>query len=239
MDANNLKDYRSLVRPYTMANKSYSKVFGIGANKTGTTSLELILNMLGFNLPSQKEQEILLVRQLQNGNFSPLIDFCHKYDAFQDNPFSTGLTFAQADALFPNSKFILTIRDAEDWFKSRLRFNLKRLGLTSIEELNENFFKNKNRYLYENYEYENLRRQAITVKNNLIEENWNVVWDKESAIERYNYRNEQIIKYFAFRKNQLLVIDLSKEKNTSRLLEFLNIPTKFSTKIPHLNSTNS
>ncbi len=238
MKQDQLKAYCNLVRPYTLANKSYSKVFGIGANKTCTTTLELILKSLGLKMPIQTEQEILLVKQLQNGNFTPLIDLVNKFDAFQDQPFSSDLTFSQVDALFPNSKFILTIREPEEWFASRIKFDLKRLGLSSVKELNESFFKNKLSYLYENYEYENLRRQALTVEENKVYENWDNIWDKKNAIERYKQRNKLIIKYFAFRQNQLLVIDLSKENDTSKILKFLNIPTIFKTKIPHLNSSS-
>jgi hypothetical protein len=105
-----LEDQRKFAIPICQANKQFNKVFGIGANKTGSTSLEQVFYILGLNVAPQSEGEITS-EALSKGNILPLRDHIVRYDAFQDVPFSAKSTYAQIDALFPKSKFILTYRD--------------------------------------------------------------------------------------------------------------------------------
>jgi hypothetical protein len=42
-----------------------------------------------------------------------------EYDAFKDNPWP--IIFKEMDAMHPNSKFLLTVRDSESWIKSQVR----------------------------------------------------------------------------------------------------------------------
>ena len=74
--------------------------------------MQKVLKLHGYNLPNQQEQERQLSKPVFENNYTELIEFCKEYDAFQDMPFSQGLTYVAADALFPNSKFILTEREA-------------------------------------------------------------------------------------------------------------------------------
>ena len=87
------------------------KVFGIGYNKTGTTTLEsLFRNKYKYKSPNQFFQEYKLgIDAIYHKNYSNLRSFCSIYDFFQDSPFSMGNTYVIADFLFPESKFILTI----------------------------------------------------------------------------------------------------------------------------------
>ena len=93
-------------------------------NKTGTTSLEKLC-VLWLSPSNQQEQEIRLVKQVFSTNYSELVSFVNNFNAFQDMPFSQGLTYVAVDALFPNSKFILTERDSEEWFNSYCEFTRK------------------------------------------------------------------------------------------------------------------
>ncbi len=43
------------------------------------------------------------------------------YSAFEDNPWP--LLFREIDAAYPGSRFILTVRDPERWFRSAARFH--------------------------------------------------------------------------------------------------------------------
>ncbi len=95
--------------------KQFNKVFGVGANKTATTSLGTIFTLTGLRAAPQEEGELCNV-QAHRGNLKPLVDYINQYDAFQDSPFSMTQIYAQVDALFPNSKFILTYRDPEAWY---------------------------------------------------------------------------------------------------------------------------
>ena len=89
------------------------KIFGIGLSRTGTKSLTLALNMLGFKVAHYPDDEITLKELMaEKYNFSILNDF----DGITD--ITVAPFYAQLDNLFPDSKFILTIRDKESWLRS-------------------------------------------------------------------------------------------------------------------------
>ena len=61
-----------------------NKVFGIGLNKTGTTTLASCLIELGYRHMSVRRD--LLVGWF-NGNLEPLFQVCDEYDSFEDWPY--------------------------------------------------------------------------------------------------------------------------------------------------------
>jgi hypothetical protein len=92
------------------------KVFGIGFQKTGTTSLAKALAILGYRVTGP------------NGVHDPRITenvhkmalrLAEKFDAFQDNPWP--VLFRELDAGWPGSKFILTVRPTAAWIRSVVR----------------------------------------------------------------------------------------------------------------------
>lgn len=82
------------------------KVFVIGFNKTGTTSIHTIFKNLG--LPSYHGNKW---RSCDNLRLFRL------YDCFSDG---TPKDLAKLDKMFPNSKFILQVRELDQWIFSRL-----------------------------------------------------------------------------------------------------------------------
>ena len=80
--------------------KVANKVFGIGLSKTGTTSLNDALNLLG--IPS-----IHLPRSLEQ---------IQEFDGATDTPIA--LAYKKLDLLYPGSKFVLTIREPKSWLGS-------------------------------------------------------------------------------------------------------------------------
>ncbi len=220
-----------------------TKVFCIGYNKTGTTSVERLLRDLGYRMPVQVEQEALVVEALFDGDFRPLKALCDKFEAFQDMPFSQGVTYAVLDSMYPESKFILTVRDSNAWFDSLVRFHLggilKKAGLKKVEEFNEDTFKDKNIYIRKNYLYRAARRNAAIVKGDKISYEWSLIYDRAFRIAIYEARNQEIIRYFQGRRNQLLVIDIGKEKDTSKIVDFLGLPKDRISRMPHLNKSAS
>lgn len=218
-----------------------AKAFCIGYNKTGTTTMEQMLRDFGYRMPGQGMQETAVVEQLFQGNYEPLQALCRDYDAFQDMPFSQGVTYAVVDAMFPGSKFILTVRESNAWFDSLTRFHLntilKTAGVERLEDFNEQSFKDKEVYLHRNYSYNVMRRHAVRVIGDEVHYDWSLVYDKEHRIERYEQRNRDIIEYFRERPGQLLVIDLTNERDNSRVVDFLGLPQTFVGALPHLNKS--
>jgi hypothetical protein len=159
-----------------------------------------------------------------------------KYDAFQDAPFSLKTVFAQVDALFQNSKFILTVRDPEEWYESLVKFHMKCMATTKTPEKSDI---EKFNYLYDSYvknahEHNFLLEVAQDLSFSI---NWSKIYDKKNYIELFKSRNEMVIRHFSERKQDLLVIDLTKEKNTGKIIDFLNLPSRLVMAMPHANKT--
>ena len=100
------------------------KIFVIGLNKTGTTSMAHILSEAGFLVAEQREFESLTARWL-GGNLTrrsferKLCKQIRCYQAFQDVPFSLPALAPLLWERYPEAKFILTKRSSgEEWASS-------------------------------------------------------------------------------------------------------------------------
>jgi len=94
---------------------SYSKVFGLGLSRTGTTSLHaaaLLLRKSTIHYPVQISHKWI------SGNFST--DATEPFTFYTDTPVPA--YFREFDNSCPNSKFILTIRDPDIWINSTEKF---------------------------------------------------------------------------------------------------------------------
>ena len=89
------------------------KVFCIGFHKTGTTSLGVALEYLGYRVCGVSHE---LLPSLRNNDMSEVKSLVNSYDAFKDNPWP--VLFKELDALYPGSKFILTSREENKWINS-------------------------------------------------------------------------------------------------------------------------
>ena len=99
-----------------MAMTEKTKVFCIGFQKTGTTSMGAALEILGYRVTGgnwARDPEVSKVALQRALETVPL------YDAFQDNPWP--LLYKELDLAFPGSKFIMTIRPPEKWIKSAVK----------------------------------------------------------------------------------------------------------------------
>ncbi|PSQ96749.1 MAG: hypothetical protein BRD55_05595 [Bacteroidetes bacterium SW_9_63_38] len=106
------------------------KVFGIGLNKTGTTTLARCFRILGF---CHTSCDLELTRAYQRGHLRPLFDHAGQFDSFEDWPWP--LVYEEMDRRYENTKFILTQRsDAEAWYDSLKRHAL-RTGPTEYREI--------------------------------------------------------------------------------------------------------
>jgi hypothetical protein len=230
------KEVTKLLKPIAKSNKNFSKIFCIGANKTGTTSLAATLEIIGYNLPNQMDQEMHISKQTYLGNYQPLREYVNKYEVFQDIPFSIENFYIVADALFPNSKFILTEREPDKWYNSVISYDKKKYKLDTLDFKDEKEIDKKFFYLFEGYRKMTMQKSIEDINNNKLIYNWKLLYDKNHLVTNYKRRNNEIKKYFYYRNN-FLVLDLDKEKNNKRLCEFLNIPNKYSFDFPHLNRT--
>ena len=89
------------------------RVIGLGFQKTGTTTLREALRILGYN---PKDWVPGVFMPVLRGNIDQAIWRVRKYDALEDLPWY--IIYRELDQRLPGSKFILTLRDEESWFKS-------------------------------------------------------------------------------------------------------------------------
>lgn len=94
------------------------KVFIIGFQKTGTTSLEHALEYLGYRVYGGDKN--LMKYENKTELKSYIKDTLKSWDAVQDMPWP--LFYKELFELYPDAKFILTIRDTEKWIKSVVQY---------------------------------------------------------------------------------------------------------------------
>ncbi|MCP4550736.1 MAG: hypothetical protein GY834_01575 [Bacteroidetes bacterium] len=90
-----------------------TRVIGIGFHKTGTSTLSAILSKLGYSVLGSR---VDLAKNLFAKDYESVFKITDSYDAYQDNPWP--VLYKEFDKRYPNSKFILTLRDEDRWIKS-------------------------------------------------------------------------------------------------------------------------
>jgi len=100
------------------------KIFGIGFQKTGTSSLNRALALLGYNavggIRINHPKGIAIPPPLTKEKVLPIaLARADEADAFSDNPWP--LLYRELDAAFASAKFILTYRDPDRWLASMVR----------------------------------------------------------------------------------------------------------------------
>lgn len=207
-------------------NLTRRRIFCIGFNKTGTTSLESFMKSNGFLCGDQEEGE-LLIKSYQTGNWDKIIDFCRGAEFFQDLPFSAPDTAEVLADNFADAKFILTVRESpEIWYKSITEFHKIKFGksgnlptkkdLQNAEYRYKGFAWDANRALYKSPE--------------------NDPYNKASLINTYETHIENVNRIFGNKQN-LITIDLSEPNTVAKLNTFLGIRSNMES-MPWLNKTS-
>jgi uncharacterized coiled-coil DUF342 family protein/NAD-dependent dihydropyrimidine dehydrogenase PreA subunit len=169
-------------------------IFCIGSNKTGTTSLDSAMRVLGFTtMPEGLASQYLTVgrdEQNQEKAFRCLLETeIDKFNFFEDLPFCFRNNYKVIDEFCPDAKFILTIRQPDNWFSSCIRW----IECLDCEDC-----------------YSWIWGLRFAVDN------------KEEIISRYNKRNAEIEDYFSGKPSQLLVIQIE-QSNFADLMKFLGL----------------
>lgn len=201
------------------------KVFCIGANKTGTTSVAAVFKSIGLKVGKQSTAE-LFIHDWAKQDYRRIIRYCRWADAFQDLPFSYPDTYKAMDKAFPGSRFILTVRsNAEEWFESLTRFHTKIVGkgrIPTAEDLRQF-----------NYRYPGFLWDAARWRYGADE---STLYKRELYIRCYEEHNHNIREYFKGRPDDLLELNISDADAMERLVKFLGCPYT-GQKMPHLNSS--
>jgi Sulfotransferase domain/N-terminal domain of galactosyltransferase len=172
-----------------------TRIFGIGMQKTGTTSLHEALKILGFDSFHWGAGEAALMwYEMQALGCSKTLE---QWYAFSDNPFP--LLYEKLDAAYPGSKFILTLRNETAWLASVAR-------LFSYEH-------NPDRSVWDIYPFSNTIHEALYGQTN---------FDPQVFLQAYRKHNAAVMEYFKCRPQDLLVMDMDNGAGWCELCPFLD-----------------
>ena len=184
----------------------YIKIFNLGLFKTGTHSFNNL--MLKLNLISLHEAPIT---EYNDNDLKRRIMYV---DAISGTLVQN---YKKIYKIFPNSKYVLTIRNSEHWLKSmRLQFSEQNYDTSNLKGLKK-------------YHHEKVKESLFGTSK---------IWkisDKE-LILKYNKINEEVKSFFKNKNNfmELNFID-STDKNSlmKKLLNFLEINYDSNLEFPH------
>ena len=186
------------------------KVFCIGFNKTGTTSVRVAFEQLGYRIGNQAVAETFITDWACR-DFSRIIDYCNTADAFQDIPFSLPDTYQSLDAAFPGSKFVLTVRtSAEMWYQSLTTFHAKVFGGGRIPTEDD--------LAHATYRFEGWALLAMRAIAAFPDGD---PYNNECLVRAYESHNARVQEYFRPRPTDLLTIDVAAEGSYQRFCDFL------------------
>ena len=211
---------------YTRQPGNYDKVFVIGHWKTGTTSLEQLLKLSGFRMGNQPTGKMLSLLPLDNIP-EKMVRLAHTAEAFQDSPMMYPGVFRALDNAFPNSKFILTVRDSADqWLTSLKRFHTKIFSSDPNRLPIEEDLRNAT-YRYKGFTWDGIRHFWNYPETPLYDDSYKDIYEKH---------NQDARSYFDGRENDFIEINLAKPGEFQRLCEFLKLETN-ATDFPWENKT--
>lgn len=171
------------------------KVFGLGLNKTGTTSLGEALNVLGIrtiHYPFKKA----IYRELTSGCYR--LSILDDYDAIVDTPAAP--YYPQLDAAWPGSKFILTVREPESWLRSiEAHWPVMRDWCRCDPQFGR-FTDFISAVVYGTLEY-----------------------NRDRFLYAYETHTRNVLHYFRGRPDDLLVLDVCRGEGWERLCPFLGV----------------
>lgn len=200
------------------------KIFIIGFNKTGTTSLKVMLDSLGYVIGDQVAGEKLL-RDYARQDFSRILELCDTAEVFQDIPFSLPGTYRIIYEKYPDAKYILSERgSAEEWYRSLTRYHRNKVNdghPVTAKHLKDKFYRWKG-YLLE------FQEAAYGATEDTL-------YDEELYKRCYLKHNDEVKDFFADKGN-FICVNLSAEDAGRRLADFLSTSCA-ELHVPHENRT--
>lgn len=181
-----------------------NKIFGIGMPKTGTSSLNKALEILGFR-SCHYPSDPTTVAELRDGNYK--LSILQKFDALTDVPIPA--IFAQLDSNWPDSKFILTVRDLDSWLESCMNAPFNEPGAFPKAGTVRDFY-----------------RTLLYGCVGFNKERWAWVYEKHLILVKNHFAGEK--------KNQLLNLDITNGEGWEKLCPFLKVPIP-DQEFPHAN----
>ncbi len=194
------------------------QIIGSGVGRTGTHSLKLALEQLGFSKCFhmaelfQHPEKIIYFQKAEHGEAVDWDTLFEGYKSAVDYPVAR--YYKQLIAAYPQAKIIHTIRDAESWYQSAMEtiFWASKPSAGRIFSLLIKMpFNSVVRKRFPVLKYNGEMVDNIFGKN---------LKDKQEVIKRYNAINEETLNYIP--KDRSLVYDI--KTGWEPLCNFLNVP---------------
>ncbi|WP_405642435.1 sulfotransferase family protein [Streptomyces uncialis] len=202
------------------------KLINAGLGRTGTTSLQVALERLGFgecfhmfDIVGSEERLAQWERIVCDGKPADWKAVFDGYTSAVDGP--CALYYPQMRETFPDAKVMLTVRDAEGWYRSThdTLYQFAVRGAANPPEAGSR----------------QARMGRLTnalVWNGLFEGRFS---DEEFAIEVYHRHNQRVIDTVG--RDNLLVWDV--KQGWEPLCDFLGVAPPAGEDFPHVNDTES
>ena len=204
---------------------SAPKVFGIGLSRTGTQTLNRALQMLGYEAAHYPP-----ITCYRLGRALLDLDEAGKYDALTDIPVAR--FYKELDSAFPGSKFIMTVRNPDDWIESveRLYAHDRRVANNWFENFSEartslllHYFGIRNSTHLTRLKVTKTRSRKV-VKPLVRKQVYGCChFDRERMLAAYANHLEDVLSYFAGREEDLLVMRICDGEGWSALCSFLGM----------------
>lgn len=168
-----------------------AKIFCISMQRTGTTSVGDFFRKYGFKVAGWSAVEKNNWSKLHfDGDYDSIFSsqVFKKHKVFEDGPWSTGHFYKYLFYRFPQSKFILFTRNADDWFNSMVNHSK---GMTLGNTFRHCNFYNREteyyNYVGANHNYENSQADNLLPITQDLREHYKNI---------YINRNSQAIDFF-------------------------------------------
>lgn len=235
-NSKDIQMFHALVKSST----SFNKCFGIGCNKTGTTTLDFLMRWVYGYRSDQRLIERSTAIQVLDGNFFHLSSLMEHLDFHQDVPCSLGNIYELLDVLFPRSKFILTVREEDKWFSSFFHqyyypaiyplLAHQYVGVMTADHYVFpsyllRWFVNEWGRQIQSLRLEVIERHGSVPPANVLKEQ--IMTDSlfpQHCIDSYMQRNADIERYFSDKQGKLLVVDVSSPDILDKISSFLGVP---------------
>lgn len=197
-----------------------TNVFGIGLGRTGTTSLNNALIMLGYramHFPFDDATRREIADYVDSGAERIELTILREYDALTDIPVCC--IYQGLDRAYPGSRFILTVRDKETWLNSCERLWTK---------LGEHMVRGDPEFVavqYIGFLQRTLAQRTLAyAPPSTIDGVQTAIFDREIFAQTYDAYHREVYDYFRDRPADLLTLNIVGGEGWETLAPFLGLP---------------
>lgn len=184
-----------------------TRIFGLGFQRTGTSSLHAAFERLGFDSGHWRSADWARQIWWDMNKWGRSYTLERDY-ALSDNPIP--MLYEKLDKAYPGSKFILTVRDEDEWIRSAEKF--------------WTYEGNSNRWTWDVDCFSHKMHGIVYGTSE---------FDEQIFRERYRRHNAEVMQYFR-RRSDFLRLDIKPGMSMAPLSRFLDLP-EISEPFPHQN----